>query len=422
MPSPTVLLTILCLILLASCAASEEEPVWKVTQIRDHIYELTTDGGGYAVKVIASVGDDGLLIVDAGQKRTAEDLKTALQTLGYGLPAIIINTHSHIEHTAGNMVFGKAPVIIGHENLRTRLTSGGFLFDEFPEEALPEITFADSLNLFFNGELVRLVAFPGAHDDSDIIVWFTGSKIVCVGALVNGRHFPSVDEKTGDVLKYPEITGRVISLLPEDVTIVPGHGEDCTLADARVFHDMLVKTTEIVRVGLAQGKDAATLQKEDVLADWADFEISYVDRATWIEYLATGLAGEGSPRDTRETLHEPMYYAIKQQGVDAAIKQYHELKASRRDDYKFDEDTLVGIAYKLYTNDKYPEAVKFFELCAGEYPAGKYTALCFNFTGNAYSKMNNRELAIKSYRRALEIAPGDEYATKKLEELDAEKK
>jgi cyclase len=408
------------LVLVALCAFAQEEPVWKVAPLTDHIYELTTDGGGYVVKVIASVGEDGVLIVDSGQQPTAEALKQALAGLKDSPPAVIINTHSHIEHTGGNILLGKGALIIGHENLGPRLRSGSFLFDEFPAEALPRITFSDSLKIRFNGEEIKLTAFPGAHDNSDIVVWFTSSKIACVGALCNGRHFPSVDSQTGDVMRYAETAQRVIDLLPDDVTVIPGHGEDCTLADFRAFHDMLVETAEIVRTGLAAGKDAAALKSEDALRDWTGFECSYVDKAAWIDYLAEGLRPASSPGAKQKTLFEPIYYAIKDGGADAAIRRYRELKAGSQAEYKFNEEALVGIAYKLYSNGRYPEAVKFFELATAEYPAGDYLTTCLNYIGNSYRELGEKALAQASYHRVLDVDPENEYAKRMLAEMDAE--
>jgi len=304
----------------SSDVLSQDKPVFQVTTLADNIYELSTDGGGYTVKVIASVGDDGILLVDTGQKETSTDLLATLQKLGSGHPRIIINTHSHIEHTGGNISIGKGPVVIGHKNLRARLRSGSFLFDEFPDESIPHVTFTDSLTLHFNGEDIKLIAFLGAHDNSDIIAWLTKSKVVCVGALSNGLHFPSVDRETGNVLKYADTVQRVIDILPEDVKIVPGHGEDCAMADYRMFHAMLAETADIVRTELAKGKDLATLQSEDVLRDWTSSECSYVDKNRWIKYLADGFQREGSTSQVKQPIYEPIYYAMKHGGPDAAAR------------------------------------------------------------------------------------------------------
>lgn len=406
--------------MLAATAFSQDKPVFEVNRLTEHLYELTTDGGGYTVKVIASIGSDGILLVDAGQKQTGEALKAQIQSLGNGTPRIIISTHSHVEHTAGNIAFGPDPLIIGHKNVGPRLTSGSYLFDEFPEWSLPRLTFADSMSLRFNGEEIKLIAFPGAHDNSDIIVWFTGSGIVCVGALSNGFHFPSVDGVTGDVLKYPKIVGQVIDLLPDDVKIIPGHGEDCTMDDFRAFHKMLVQTRKIVEEGLAAGKDLAALQEEDVLKDWTSFEGSYVDRNQWLKYLVEALQEIDSGKPPLKKIWEPMYYAYAEKGADAAIALYRQLKTNQADEYMFREVDPVIIGFKLYDNKKLTDAIKFFDLAVAEYPDGEYAWLSYNNIGKAYRELGEKELAVKNYKKSLELNPENTRAAEALKELEGE--
>jgi glyoxylase-like metal-dependent hydrolase (beta-lactamase superfamily II) len=409
-----LLALVVCLGSFAAMAYAQGEPVFKIAKLNDHLYKLTTDGGGYTVKVIASVGRDGALLVDTGQGRTAEDLKAALETLGAADPRFIINTHAHEEHTGGNVVFAGGPVVIGHESLRRRLTSGSYLFNEFPDYALPRIALTNSLSLVFNGEEIRLIAFPGAHDDGDIIVWFTGSRVVCVGGLSNGTHFPSVDEVGGDVLKYPEVVQRLLQVLPEDVTIIPGHGEDGSMTDFRAFHNMLVKTSGIVRSELASGKDLATLQQQDVLKDWASFDGSYVDRNQWIKYLVNGV--ERPAR--KQTIFEPIYRALKDKGVEAAAALYYDLKTNHPDQYSVGEEDVVYIAYKLNQTKQVPQAMRFFEICATEFPAGAYAAYCHQKLADAYRARGDIKTARNHCKEVLKIDPEDARAAAMLKELD----
>jgi cyclase len=401
-------------------AFAQEEPVFKVTPLSDNIYELSTDGGGYTVKVIASVGDDGILIVDAGQKKTGEELKKTLATLGDSIPEIIINTHAHVEHTGGNTAFGRKPVIIGHTMLRKTLRSGSYLFDEFPDEALPEITFDDSLTIHFNGEEIRLLAFPGAHDNSDIIIWFTGSKVVCVGALSNGRHFPSVDGTTGNILLYPVVVKRLLDILPEDVTIVPGHGETGTMAEFRAFYDMLVGTEAVIRDGLKQGKTLEQLQEEDALKEWSSFEGSYVDKNDWIKYLVKGIEGDHGEKELRVAFFETMYRTYKEYGADAALKKLREINDGRPADKKITEIEPVIIGFKLFENKKFADAIKFFEFSAKEFPDGDYPWLCYNNIGTVYRELGDKEQAIKYYKMSLELNPDNTRAAERIKELESD--
>jgi hypothetical protein len=77
---------LVAVLLLIQNLFSQEQPVYQITKLVDGIYELVADGGGYPVKVIASVGDDGMLIVDTGEEKNGDALVEALQTLNKGMP------------------------------------------------------------------------------------------------------------------------------------------------------------------------------------------------------------------------------------------------------------------------------------------------------------------------------------------------
>jgi cyclase len=406
-------------VILAAFVILSAFPVWAqesgeidITSLADHIYKLSYDGGGYTVKVIASVGDDGLLLVDTGQKDAVEKLTAALRTLTDENPKIIISTHEHVEHLEGNAAFGKNALIIGHRILRSRMQSGIYLFDEFPDEALPDLTFSDSLSLYFNGEEIKLIAAPGSHSDNDIIVWFTKSKIACVGAICNGHDFPSVD-RSGDVMQYATVAQRVIDMLPQDARIVPGHGADCSMDEFRTFHDMLIETTERVRTEMAAGKDLAAMQADSILKDWASYAGSYTSMNQWIKYLSEGIAGV----ERRTPVWEPMYYAIKEKGPQAAVEYYFKLKSDEPDTYEFKNTDLVFIAYKLFTNGRTSESISFFERSIAEYPDGPYTELSHSLLGQAYEAAGDKVRALKNYKKVLESDPENAEALQKVSEL-----
>ena len=160
---------------------------------------LTTDQGAYTTNTIASVGEDGVLLVDTQAEGDAEALKKVVDGFGKGSPKIIINTHRHVEHVGGNAIFGEDPIVIAHDLVPAKLRSGSYLFNEFPRATFPDITFGDTMTLWFNGEEIVLTEMSGSHDDNEIIVHFTHSKVVHLSSLANGFNFPSVDT-AGDPL------------------------------------------------------------------------------------------------------------------------------------------------------------------------------------------------------------------------------
>ncbi|MBD3850943.1 MAG: MBL fold metallo-hydrolase, partial [Acidobacteria bacterium] len=183
-----------------SAAAAEEETV-KTTKLNERLYLLTTDQGAYTTNTIASVGEDGVLLVDTQAEGDAEALKKVVEGFGRGAPKIIINTHRHVEHVGGNAIFGEDPIVIAHDLVPAKLRSGSYLFNEFPRATFPDITFGDTMTLWFNGEKIVLTEMSGSHDDNEIIVHFTDSKVVHLSSLANGFNFPSVDT-AGDPLMF----------------------------------------------------------------------------------------------------------------------------------------------------------------------------------------------------------------------------
>lgn len=407
------------LLLICRNILSQESSGYKITKIADGIYELITDGGGYPLKVIASVGTDGLLIIDSGDMEHGDSLVAALQTFKKGMPKIIINTHSHIEHIGGNIAIGNRSVIIGHKNLRDRYINGLYVFTGIPAGVLPDITFSDSLNLFFNGEEIRLMAFPGAHDDSDIIVWFTNSKIVYTAALCNGNHFPSVDGETGDITKYPETVASIIRILPKDVRIITGHGDDCTIKEYRQFHDMLVSTSGIIWSGLTKGKNLQELQEEDILADWRTWE-SYVDMNTWIQYWVNAIQYPKITSDKKK-IYAPVYNTMMQEGADSAIVLYNTFKTKHPDQYLFEEKTALWIGRVLAYMGKDDEAGKFLRLCINENPNSEAAFNSHYTLGNINWDKGNIKSAEEHYEKYLERFPKDKIVLERMKEIEKQK-
>src|SRR5918994_6523102 len=127
----------------------------KVHKVNGNVYMLEGAGGNIGV----SVGVDGILIVDDQYAPLADKIKAALKTLGEGKLKFILNTHWHGDHTGGNAAFSSEGSIIAHTNVRKRLAEGmnitGRTVQPASKEALPIITFDQSVSVHFNGEEIR---------------------------------------------------------------------------------------------------------------------------------------------------------------------------------------------------------------------------------------------------------------------------
>jgi cyclase len=262
----------------------------KATKVAGSVYMLEGAGGNIGV----SVGADGILIVDDQFAPLAEKIRAALKSLGDGKLKFVLNTHWHGDHTGGNAQFGPEAPIIAHDNVRKRLASEQKIFGSkvpaAPREALPVITFGDSLTVHFNNEEIRAIHFPNGHTDGDSVIFFTGSNVVHMGDDFFAGRFPFVDlENGGNVVSLARNVGEIINRLPAGVKIIPGHGPLSTADDLRLYHRMLLETIDVVRKQAASGKTLEQIKAQGLPEAWKDWGTGFIKTDQWIELIYKSL-------------------------------------------------------------------------------------------------------------------------------------
>ncbi|MGH9509376.1 MAG: MBL fold metallo-hydrolase, partial [Terriglobales bacterium] len=248
-----------------------EEPIVITTSlVGGNVHML--DG---AVDLIGvSVGEDGLLLVDGGYMETLPAVREALDKFSRGKPRFLINTHWH--HGFANEGFARDAVLVSHRAARERLRRENFMFNRTvparPPAGWPVITFEGSMTIPFNGEDVRLVHFPEAHTDGDVVVFFSRSNVVMTGDIFV-PHVPWTDRNSGGrVSGLVAAIDRLLNLVPHDAKIIPGHGNVCTYDDLKRFRVLLDETIARVKARVREGRSLADVQKEGLPGKWKDWE------------------------------------------------------------------------------------------------------------------------------------------------------
>jgi glyoxylase-like metal-dependent hydrolase (beta-lactamase superfamily II) len=263
----------------------------KATKVAGNVYVLTGSGGNIG----ATVGDDGVALIDDQFAPLAPKIQAALRQLSPRPVRFVINTHWHGDHTGGNPVFAETATIMAHLNVRKRLLTGGKTpFVEFPPvtgKALPVVTFEQGLSLWWNGEEIRAL-HPGiGHTDGDSVIWFTRSNVVHMGDDYFAGMFPFVDlANGGSVTKLIESVDVILGQIPAEAKVIPGHGPVTGVAELRGYRGMLDGVVAAVRKGLASGKTVEQMQKEKVLAPWEDWGKGFVNADTFLAVVAEDLS------------------------------------------------------------------------------------------------------------------------------------
>ncbi|MEA2417282.1 MAG: hypothetical protein QOI58_3939 [Thermoanaerobaculia bacterium] len=258
----------------------------KVQKVNGTVYMLTGAGGNIGV----SSGDDGIVIVDDQFAPLAPKIREALHGITAKPIKFILNTHYHGDHTGGNEAFSKDGPIIAHENVRTRLAAGsknlGGATPPAPKDALPVITFNDRATIHVNGEDIRAVHFPHGHTDGDSIIFFTQSNVVHMGDDFFNGMYPFVDTENGGSVKgMLAAVDKVLSTMPDDAKVIPGHGPLSDKAGLRAFAEVLRGTTKAVAAALAAGKTLDQMKAENILGPWDSWGKGFIKTDAWLATL-----------------------------------------------------------------------------------------------------------------------------------------
>src|SRR5437660_8912468 len=284
-------------------AAAQQQPDFskvqiKATKVSGNIYMLEGQGGNIA----ASVGEDGIVIVDDQFAPLADKIQAALKELKITDKPMrfVINTHYHGDHTGGNVPFNNAgSTLIAQDNVRKRLESGGtagnggsIKMEVKPAEkaALPIITFEHDVTVHLNGEDIRALHFPAGHTDGDSIIFFPKNNVVHMGDDFVRYGFPFIDVASGgSVQGMIAAMEKASAQLPADVKVIPGHGALSNLDDVREFTKMLKETSAVVENALKAHKTQEQMKQEKILESWKKWLGDFVIEDATYEQLVNWL-------------------------------------------------------------------------------------------------------------------------------------
>jgi len=270
----------------------------KVTKVAGTVYMLEGAGGNIG----ASVGEDGIVVVDDQYAPLADRIQAALKGITDKPVRFIINTHYHFDHTGGNEFFQKQAPIIAQDNVRKRLATdttagnGGSVKMEMKAVApgaLPIITFDHDVTVHLNGEDIRALHFPAGHTDGDSVIYFPKSNVVHMGDDFVTYGFPFIDVDSGGSIDgmIAGVEGA-IAQLPADVKIIPGHGPLSNLDDVRAFVKMLKETRAAVQQALAKKMTLAQMKEQKILDPWKKYSGDFISGDAFLETVYNSLTGQ----------------------------------------------------------------------------------------------------------------------------------
>ena len=383
------------------------QPV-EVTHITGNLHKLYVNG---QAAVIASIGEDGLLLVDTGYAFTTDAVQEALDKFRAGPAKLIINTHGDADHIGGNGMLGGSARIIAHPTVRAAMSSY-YSLPAIDVAGLPDITVMHETMIHFNSEKIKVIPIPGGHTRGDLLVHFLDSKVLCLGDIVLSGAFPNADPgRGGDAKRLLKVLKKLQSETPGDTRLIPSHGDEIDFAGLQDYINLIEGTMAAVQGEIDAGRDLQQIISAKPLEPWAKWgNLDWSPTAeNWIREIYASLAG-----GLNESINAPLTAAIVNDGMASAIDTYKRLKKEEPDAWNFAENQLNILGYQLLQRDMVDDAIAIFKLNVEMFPTAFNT---YDSLGEAYLRAGETDLAISNYERSLDLNPENNNAVTVLQGL-----
>jgi glyoxylase-like metal-dependent hydrolase (beta-lactamase superfamily II) len=235
------------------------------------------------------IGERGVLVVESMiNSRLAGQLLSHIRRVTDKPIRYVVNTSYHGDHSYGNYIMPDAALIVQHERTREYIAESfsddvAFMIQNFGarrgmEEVIPRspdiiVGGTDDLVIDLGGKTVEIKYFGFAQTDGDIFVWlpteqvfFTGNPVIAeppsIPWLLDGRHAESL-----------ETMKAIRAFLPEDATVVPGHGRPVRPSDLDFTIEYLEALDASVREAIAEGLSEQQAVERVKLPDFQGYAI-----------------------------------------------------------------------------------------------------------------------------------------------------
>ena len=264
--------------------------------VQGNVWMLVGAGGNITVQV----GDDGVLLVDAGLAGTTDKVYAAIKTLSDKPIRYIIDTHLHADHTGGNEALaklgntiaggnvvgdigasaGNQATVVAAQEVLDRMSEPDGNRPAAPQGSWPTETYTTpERKIYFNGEGVLLTHVPHAHTDGDTIVFFRRSDVISTGDIFTTTGYPFVDmAHGGNIQGVIDGLNRIIEMaIPADeqeggTQVIPGHGRQCDVADVVWYQEMVTIIRDRVQDMINKGM---TLEQVKAARPTQDYDPRY---------------------------------------------------------------------------------------------------------------------------------------------------
>lgn len=205
---------------------------------------------------------EGFAVVDSQFPNSALHVIDELKKLAENPFKLLLNTHHHGDHTAGNIAF-KSLVgnIVAHENSLKNQKATAEKANTVEKQLFPDTVFGNNgWQTKLGKEEIRAHYFGSAHTNGDVVYHFENANIAHLGDLVFNRRYPFIDRPGGaNIASWINVLANVGERFDKDTLFIFGHSRDPekltgNKADVVAFKNYLQSLLDFVTAQIANGK------------------------------------------------------------------------------------------------------------------------------------------------------------------------
>jgi len=188
-------------------------------------------GAGYYLGRGGTIGwfvnNDGVTAVDTQFPEWAQYFLDGLPGRSGRRVDVLINSHHHGDHTAGNPVFRPVTnTIVAQANVPGLQRAAAMRSKNEPDQVYADSTFDASWKHGIGGETITATYLGAAHTGGDAIIHFENANVIHMGDLVFNRLYPVTDRPGGcNIRNWISVLEKAVATYPADAIYIFGHGK-----------------------------------------------------------------------------------------------------------------------------------------------------------------------------------------------------
>lgn len=254
--------------LTAAASQQERAAMPPIEEIAENLYLLAASdsadraswtGGNTAVFVTEA----GVVLVDTKLPGYGQDFIARVREVTDKPITMVINTHTHFDHSGSNNELPDTITVVAHENTRANMARAECspvtnceAFQGENAKYLPKRTYTERMSLFSGPEQIDLYHFGPGHTSGDTFVVFRAARMMHTGDMFQTMNMPFIDfaNSGGSASEFARTLSKAVAGVSGVDAIIAGHSNTLlSWEDFTTFTGFMNGFLDAAREGMEAG-------------------------------------------------------------------------------------------------------------------------------------------------------------------------